>query len=69
MNFLTKSETARRVGYHPGHVMRLAKNPNHNFPAPLKLDSGRVIFLEPEIDAWQDAQIAERDDELARAGG
>ncbi len=35
MNFLRKPVTARRVGYHPEHIMRLVRE--GKFPKPVQL--------------------------------
>ena len=59
MQFLTKTQVSERIGYHPVHIMRLAKA--GKFPRPVKLGKGRVAFVEDEIQAWQEAKIAERD--------
>jgi predicted DNA-binding transcriptional regulator AlpA len=53
-NLLTKQETARRVSYHPEHVMRMARA--GQFPRPIRLGTGSdksaVRFIEEEVDAW-----------------
>lgn len=63
MRVLRKNEAAARVGYHPVHVMRLAKA--DKFPKPIKLGPNSVGFLESEVDDWIAARVAERDDEAA----
>jgi predicted DNA-binding transcriptional regulator AlpA len=58
---LTKRAAAERVGFHPEHIMRLART--GKFPTPIKLgDAGgsAVRFLESEIDAWLDQKISQR---------
>jgi len=60
-NLLTKQETAARVGYHPEHIMRLARS--GAFPKAVKLgksDGSAVRFVESEVVAWIEARIAER---------
>ena len=60
-SLLTKQEAARRVGYHPEHVMRLART--GAFPKPVKLgatDGSAVRFVESEVDAWLETKIAAR---------
>lgn len=61
MRFLKKAQVADRVGYHPVHIMRLAQA--GKFPQPIKLcpGTGRVVFVEDEVTAWQEARVAERD--------
>ncbi len=57
----TKAAVAERLGYHPGHLMRLVRE--GKFPKPIKLgqgDAGAVRFIESEVDAWLDAKLAER---------
>jgi predicted DNA-binding transcriptional regulator AlpA len=59
---LTKKEAAARVGYHPEHIMRLARC--GAFPRPIKLgasDGCAVRFVEGEVDAWLEKRIAVRD--------
>ena len=59
MKFLRKRQVADLVGYHPVHIMRLAKA--GKFPKPVKLGPGAVGFVEDEVTEWQNARIAERD--------
>ena len=61
---IRKKEAARRVGYHPVHIMSLAKA--GKFPAPVYLSDSAVCFVESEVQAWINAKIAERDAKLAR---
>ena len=61
--FLRKAEVADLVGYHPVHIMRLAKA--GKFPAPVRLGDNAVAFVESEVIAWQEARIAERDASMA----
>lgn len=59
---LSKKETAARVGFHPEHVMRMARQ--HRFPQPVKMGSSdhcAVRFVAQEIDEWIAARMAERD--------
>ena len=67
MRFLPKYQTGERVGYHPVTVMRKANDPEDDFPSPVKLESGRIVFVEDEIDAWIEARVATRDHENERA--
>ncbi len=61
---IRKKEAARRVGYHPVHIMSLAKA--GKFPAPVYLSDAAVCFIESEVQEWIDAKIAKRDAKLAR---
>lgn len=54
---LTKQDVAERIGFHPEHVMRLART--GKFPRPIKLGAtarSSVRFVPEEVDAW----VAER---------
>ncbi len=58
---LSKKEVAARVGFHPEHVMRMARQ--HRFPQPVKMgDSYRsaVRFIAQEVDEWIATRMAER---------
>jgi predicted DNA-binding transcriptional regulator AlpA len=58
---LSKRETAEIVGFHPEHVMRLARA--GGFPKPIKLGNAAncaVRFLAQEVDAWIAARLAAR---------
>lgn len=60
-NLLSKKEVARRIGYHPGHIMRMARE--GTFPKPVKLapgDHASVRFVESEIDDWLKSRLAAR---------
>ncbi len=61
MNFLSKRVTAKRVNYHPVHLMRKVKA--GEFPAPVRLSAHKIAFVEDEVTAWQDAKVAVRDAE------
>ncbi len=63
MKFLRKREVAALVGYHPVHIMRLAKA--GNFPKPVRIGPGAVAFVEDEVLAWQKERVAERDGSTA----
>lgn len=59
---LSKKEVAACVGFHPEHVMRLARQ--HRFPQPIKLGGAEncaVRFVAQEVEAWITARMAERD--------
>jgi predicted DNA-binding transcriptional regulator AlpA len=54
---LTKKQVAWMTGYHPEHVMRLARQ--DQFPRPIKASDRAncaVRFIEREIEAWVEAR-------------
>lgn len=58
---LSKRQTAELVGFHPEHVMRLARA--GAFPQPIKLGAApncAVRFLADEVDAWIASRMAAR---------
>lgn len=68
MRFIRAKEVSRRVGYHQVHVKRLASDPAYahiGFPKPVRIGDNGVAWVEDEIEAWQKARIAERDDTRA----
>ena len=60
MNIIRKKPTAAKVGYHPSHIMRLAKA--KKFPAPVRLGPNAVGFIEQEVDQWIAERVRERDE-------
>ena len=59
---LSKHQTAEMVGFHPEHVMRLARQ--GRFPKPIKTGDHQkcaVRFIADEIDAWLTQRIAARE--------
>ena len=56
---IRKKEAAARVGYHPVHLMRLARS--GNFCSPVRIGANAVAFVEDEVSEWIEARIAERD--------
>lgn len=59
---LTKKQAAAIVGFHPEHMMRLARE-NH-FPRPIKLGNSErsgVRFVVEEIEEWIASRMAARD--------
>ena len=64
MNFIRKNQTAKKVGWHPSHLMRKVRA--GEFPQPIQLGPNSVAFVEDEVLAWQKARIAERDAKRAR---
>lgn len=62
MRLLTKKAVAELLGYHPEHVMRLARE--GTFPRPIKLGSAQnsaVRFDLAEIEAWVAGRAGERE--------
>lgn len=60
---LSKKHVAQMVCFHPGHVMRLARE--GKFPKPIKTgatENCAVRFLEEEIEAWIEARKHARSD-------
>ncbi len=58
---LSKRETAARLGFHPEHLMRLARA--GQFPRPIKTGSSAncaVRFVADEVEGWIAARMAER---------
>lgn len=58
---LSKKATADLVGFHPEHVMRLARA--GQFPQPVKLGGSvncAVRFVAEEVDEWIAARMADR---------
>jgi len=61
VRLLSKKDVAEQVGFHPEHVMRLARS--GKFPRPIKMGSGEncaVRFLAEEVDAWIASRMGER---------
>jgi len=59
---LSKREAAEIIGFHPEHLMRLARA--GEFPKPIKLGTATncaVRFVAEEVDAWVAARLAARD--------
>ena len=64
LTLLRKIVTAKRVGWHPEHMMKVATDPAYahlNFPKPVRTGKNSVAFVEAGIDDWIEARIAERD--------
>jgi len=58
---LSKREVAEIIGFHPEHLMRLARA--RAFPQPIKLGAAAncaVRFIAEEVDAWIAARLAAR---------
>ena len=70
MKFLRKRATAERVGFHPSHIMRLARA--GKFPKPVILGPNSIAFVEEEVEAWQQERAkfrkATQTDERAEFG-
>ena len=67
MNIIRKKPTAKKVGFHPSHIMRLARA--NRFPAPVRLGPNAVGFIEQEVDQWIAERARERDEAKAKEGG
>ncbi len=66
IRFLRKVHAAKKVGWHPEHMMKVATDPAYahlNFPKPVRIGKNSVAFVEDELDAWMKARIAERDEQ------
>jgi predicted DNA-binding transcriptional regulator AlpA len=58
---LSKREVAELIGFHPEHLMRLARA--GEFPRPIKLGTATncsVRFVAEEVDTWIAARLAAR---------
>jgi prophage regulatory protein len=65
-NLITKRQTAKMLGFHPEHLMRLSRD--GAFPRPIKLGhapNSAVRFAEDEVEAWLAARIDARDQAAA----
>jgi predicted DNA-binding transcriptional regulator AlpA len=65
---LSKREAAEIIGFHPEHLMRLARA--GEFPQPIKLGTAAncaVRFVAEEVDAWIAARLAARGPEPTAA--
>jgi predicted DNA-binding transcriptional regulator AlpA len=61
MRLLNKRQTAERVGCHPEHLMRMARQ--RQFPQPIKLTddvNSAVRWDEDEIEQWYEQRKAAR---------
>ena len=58
MRFIRKLEAAKRVGWHPSHLMRKARA--GEFPAPVQLGPNSVAFVADEVDEWMQARADAR---------
>jgi predicted DNA-binding transcriptional regulator AlpA len=59
---ISKKETAKIVGVHPEHIMRMARQ--HRFPQPIKLgcsENSAVRFVADEVEEWIAAQMSARE--------
>lgn len=59
---MSKKDVAELVGFHPEHIMRLARQ--GRFPRPIKSGAAEncaVRFVANEVEAWIATRIAERD--------
>jgi prophage regulatory protein len=67
VNIIRKKPTAKKVGFHPSHLMRLARA--GRFPSPVRLGPNSVGFIEEEVNAWIAERAAERDEAGERGDG
>ena len=67
MKFLRPKVAAAKVGYHPVHMMRKARDVEDDFPAPVRLGPNSVAFVEEEIEVWMERRVADRSSEPAAA--
>ncbi len=70
MKFLRKRAVSERVGFHPSHIMRLARA--GKFPQAVQLGPNSIAFVEEEVEAWQQERAkfrkATQTDERAEFG-
>ena len=59
MKLLSKKQVREMVLYSPAHIARLEAD--GKFPKRVRLGSGRVGWVDQEVDDWIHARIAERD--------
>lgn len=59
MKLLSKKQVREMVLYSPAHIARLEAN--GRFPKRVPLGSGRVGWLDTEVEDWIRARIADRD--------
>lgn len=59
MKLLSKKQVRDMVLYSPAHIARLEAD--GKFPKRVRLGSGRVGWVDQEVDDWILARIAERD--------
>jgi predicted DNA-binding transcriptional regulator AlpA len=58
---ISKRQAADVVGYHPEHIMRLARV--GQFPQPVKLGAGvnsAVRFVAEEVETWISSRLSSR---------
>ena len=58
MRFIRKLEVAKRIGWHPSHLMRMAKA--GKFPKPVSLGPNSTAFVELEVLEWMENRVADR---------
>ena len=64
MNILRYPAAARKCGVNRMTLYRWATQPEYDhmgFPKPVTLGANSVGFIEEEVDAWLEAQVAKRD--------
>ena len=58
MRFVRKLAVAQQVGWHPSHLMRMAKA--GKFPKPVALGPNSTAFVESEVLDWMERRAADR---------
>jgi prophage regulatory protein len=61
VRFLSRSELRTVKGINFSHATLYRKISDSTFPRPVKVSPSKNGWLEPELDAWAAARIAERD--------
>ena len=59
IRLIRKKEAAERVGWHPVHLMRMAKA--GKFPAAVQIGPNSIAFVEEEVNQWILDKMDERD--------
>lgn len=59
MKLLSKTQVREMVLYSPAHIARLEAD--GKFPKRVRIGSGRVGWVDLEVEDWLRARIAERD--------
>jgi prophage regulatory protein len=58
--FLTEKEIKAR-GYNWSRAQRDRLIKDGKFPAPIRLSERKPVWIEAELDAWEDSLVAERE--------
>lgn len=65
-NLIRLPKVMEKTGFSEPWIYRLMSQ--KRFPRPTKLGPRAVAWVESEVDAWIDARIAERDQQLGEGG-